>query len=95
MPVYVYRDGLLVDKSTGEPMPRVGHNEPPARPYYTPDLAPYRSPVTGQVIEGRVARREDLKRHDCREVDPSEWHGEYRREKYRRKQWEAEKRKHD
>lgn len=93
MPVYVWRDGLLVDKSSGEPMPRVGHNMPPQRPYYTPDLSPYRSPVTGKVVDGRRERREDLKRHGCREVDPSEWHGGFRKEKYARKQWALEKAK--
>jgi hypothetical protein len=36
------------------------------------DLPAYRSPVTGDWIEGRAARREDLARNDCREVDPSE-----------------------
>jgi hypothetical protein len=35
-------------------------------------LPEYRSPVTGEVIDGRDARREDLKRNNCREVDPSE-----------------------
>lgn len=37
---------------------------------YWPDIPEYRSPVTGDLIDGRVARREDLKRHDCIEVDP-------------------------
>lgn len=35
-----------------------------------PDLPAYESPVTGQRIEGRVARREDLKRNGCVEYDP-------------------------
>jgi hypothetical protein len=30
------------------------------------DLPGYESPITGQWIEGRKARREDLRRHNCR-----------------------------
>ena len=36
------------------------------------DLPAYKSPLGTGVIEGRSARREDMKRGDCREVDPSE-----------------------
>jgi hypothetical protein len=93
MPVYVWRGDALVDKATGEAMPRAGHNLPPQRPYYAPDTPPYRSPVNGALIDGRVARREDLKRTGCREVDPTEWHGGFRKEKYARKQWAIEKAK--
>lgn len=35
-----------------------------------PDLPAYESPIDGRVIEGRAARREDLKRAGCREYDP-------------------------
>ena len=55
------------------------HNSTPdnrsdlAFPYVRGDLKPYVSPVTGKVIEGRAARREDLARTGCREVDPSEY----------------------
>lgn len=31
------------------------------------DLPPYESPIDGRMIEGRAARREDLKRNNCRE----------------------------
>jgi hypothetical protein len=34
--------------------------------FIQPDLPGYESPITGQWIEGRKARREDLKRHGCR-----------------------------
>ena len=34
--------------------------------FIQPDLPGYQSPITGQWIEGRKARREDLKRHECR-----------------------------
>ena len=36
------------------------------------DLPEYVSPVTGRPVDGRSARREDLARAGCREVDPSE-----------------------
>ena len=44
----------------------------PQGPMIRSDLAGYRSPVTGLWVEGRRARREDLARSGCREVDPSE-----------------------
>ena len=47
-------------------------------PHVRPDLPAYRSPVTGQIIEGRAARREDLAKSGCREVDPSEFKPIYR-----------------
>ena len=47
-------------------------------PYVRGDLKAYTSPVTGKPIEGRSARREDLARSGCREVDPSEFKPVYR-----------------
>lgn len=41
--------------------------------YVMSDLPGYRSPLGTGWVEGRVARREDLKRGNCREVDPGEW----------------------
>lgn len=49
------------------------------------DLKPYKSPVDGKVIEGRYARREDLKRAGCREADPSEWKGGYTNKRFAEK----------
>ena len=43
-----------------------------AAPAIWSDLPGYRSPVNGQWIDGRAARRDDLKRTGCREADPSE-----------------------
>ena len=70
MTTYVRRDGQWIDKSTGEPMdvPDVV-----AVPYLAPDIKPYRSMVSGKMIDGRAAQREDLKREGCRLADPSEW----------------------
>lgn len=36
------------------------------------DKNPYRSPVDGKPIMNHLQRVDDLKRHGCREVDPSE-----------------------
>lgn len=36
------------------------------------DIDGYVSPVSQEWVGSRTARREDLKRNDCREVDPSE-----------------------
>jgi len=37
------------------------------------DLQPYVSPLGTGVVGGRRQRREDMERHGCREVDPSEF----------------------
>lgn len=44
-----------------------------AAPLIQSDLPAYMSPLGTGLIDGRRARREDLKRHNCREVDPQEW----------------------
>jgi len=38
----------------------------PDAPAIWDDLPEYESPVTGKIVRGRAARREDLKRHRCR-----------------------------
>lgn len=67
---YVRRDGQWIDKQTGEPM------EVPdavAAPLIVSDLPAYMSPMGSGLIDGRRARREDMKRHNVREVAPDEW----------------------
>ena len=49
------------------------------------DIPGYQSPVTGKYIEGRVARREDLKRTGCREIDPQEFTPTYSDASYKRR----------
>jgi hypothetical protein len=63
-------DGTWLDKATGKPMvtPDIV-----VAPRLTRDLPTYKSPITGKPIDGRAARREDLKRSGSREVDPSEF----------------------
>lgn len=50
-------------------------------PQVNGDIPEYLSPVTGLPVDGRAARREDLKRSGCREVDPSEFQPTYKNEK--------------
>lgn len=64
MATYVLKDGVLVNKRTGEPM-ELPSDWVPAAPSSIPDMEPFLSPVTGEVIGGRAQRRDDMKRHDC------------------------------
>lgn len=68
---YVYREGQMVDKSTGEPMVRRGSNLPPQAPLIHADTPGYRSPIDGRWIEGRRARRYDLESNNCVEAGDS------------------------
>lgn len=49
------------------------------------DYPAYYSHASGKMIEGRTARRDDLARTGCREVDPSEGPKTCRSEKWARK----------
>lgn len=69
MPRYVRRNGLLVDRATGEPMLSA---EERARPMPAPmimsDIPAYASPIDGRMITSRSERREDLLRNNCVEA---------------------------
>jgi len=65
MPTFVYRDGRMVNKETGEPMNPPGSNQPPAAPMVFGDLPGYASPVDGAWVDGRRARAYDLAKHNC------------------------------
>lgn len=47
-------------------------NGTPCTPLVLKDIPGVRSPVDGTWIEGRTQRREYLKQHNLREVEPSE-----------------------
>jgi hypothetical protein len=70
MPVFVLRNGRMVDKETGEPMVPPDQPFRPVTPLHVSDIAPYLSPVDGRYISGRRAKRADLDRHNC--VDASD-----------------------
>ncbi len=67
MPKYVLRGTEWIDPVSGEAMPIPDRGEVCA-PLITPDTPGYASPITGEWIEGRRARREDLKKHGCVEA---------------------------
>lgn len=71
---YVWRDGAWRNKHTGAIMETSGQI---AAPMIQSDLPAYMSPLGTGLIDGRRARREELKRNNCREVDPSEHRVEY------------------
>lgn len=84
MTLYVWRDGIgFVDKKTGERM--VLEHGDISCPAVISDLPAYMSPLGTGMIDGRAARREDLKRNNCREVDPSEYRPKYLNENFARK----------
>jgi hypothetical protein len=72
---YVFRDGRFVERKTGEPMRAPDRI---ASPYVLSDVA-YRSPLSGREITSRSQRREEMKVHEVREVDPSEYRPVYRK----------------
>ena len=49
------------------------------------DTPEYRSPLGTGLITSRSHRREDLKRGNCREVDPSEFRPKYINQRFARK----------
>ncbi len=84
-------DGTWIDKATGKPMET---QEGVFVPIVQRDMASYISPVTGKPVDGRRARREDLKRSGSREVDPSEFKVTYENRKYaeaNKGEWEPRK----
>lgn len=70
MGIYVWRDGGFYEKFTGERMD-VPARDGIALPAIMPDIPEYTSPIDGRPITSRSARREDLKRNNCVEWEPS------------------------
>jgi hypothetical protein len=75
---YIWYDGDWVDVALFKRAPQVG-------PMIIRDTPEYRSPIDGRLIDGRSARREDLKRNQCREVDPGEFKPVYRNPRFAKK----------
>lgn len=72
MATYVYREGRYVDKHTGLPMlSEDDMKRPVSMPMIISDIPEYTSPIDGRVITSRSARRDDLKRNNCVEYEPS------------------------
>ncbi len=56
-----------------------------------PDLPGYESPVSGKWVEGRAARREDLKQTGCRPYEEGERQEHKRQSAYEEKKHDAER----
>lgn len=86
MPTYVHRNGKLVDKKTGEPM--VSDEQMttvPPLPLTFGDIPGYESPVTGEWIEGRRAKRYDLEKHNCIDANEISKHRKLKNERFVKK----------
>jgi hypothetical protein len=69
---YVCRDGIYVNRETGEPMLSAEERARPVSiPHIISDIPEYRSPIDGRLIGSRSERRDDLKRNNCVEYEPS------------------------
>jgi hypothetical protein len=75
---YVFRNDQFVERKTGEPMAAPDRI---ATPFVLSDVT-YKSPLSGKEITSRSQRREEMKVHGVREVDPSEFKPVYRSRKY-------------
>jgi hypothetical protein len=69
MPKYVLRANGWVDPDTGQPMP-IPQRDGICVPTIRGDIPDYVSPVTGKVVSGRAARRDEMAKHDLVEVPP-------------------------
>ena len=47
---------------------KVVRNADPVAPYVMPDIQPYQSQITGEMIQSRSRHREHLRQHNCIEV---------------------------
>lgn len=72
MPKFVKRNGQWVNKSTGEAMlSPEEQSRPISMPMIISDIPEYTSPIDGRMITSRSQRRDDLKRNNCVEYEPS------------------------
>lgn len=68
--LYVWRGNGFIEKFTGRKM-IVPSREKLCAPTVIPDIPEYLSPVDGRVVGSRSERRDDLKRNNCVEWEPS------------------------
>ena len=67
---YVWKNGRWRNPATGEPM-AMPERDGIAMPMIVSDIPEYRSPIDGRPITSRSSRREDLRRNNCVEYEPS------------------------
>ncbi len=83
---WVWRDGKMVEKHLAGPargMPDGSKRSSLAAPYITSDYKAYRSTHTGEMIEGRAAHREHLRRHGLVELGNDDVPGKTSQERLR------------
>lgn len=69
---YLWRDGQFINSQTGAPLlTELEKKKPVPVPMVTPAMPEYTSPIDGRPITTRHERREDLKRNNCVEYEPS------------------------
>lgn len=63
------------DRKTGKmvEIPSCQAKGPAKGPFLWSDITGYRSPVTGAWVEGRAARKDDLRRHGCVDAREFSW----------------------
>ncbi|CAN7598520.1 hypothetical protein LJR234_004626 [Mesorhizobium amorphae] len=66
---YIWKDSGFYDRQTGEKM-RV-RKGPICAPAVMSDIPEYASPIDGKMITSRSQRRDDLKKNNCVEYEPS------------------------
>lgn len=85
MAKFVYRDGMMVDKDTGQPMlDEMARKAPPALPQVM-GFQEYACPVTGKPISTLEQHNANLKLHGCieaKEAFKSPTNGEIRNERF-------------
>jgi len=59
---YIQINGELVEVG------KVLRSTDPVAPYVMPDIQPYQSQITGEMIQSRSRHREHLRQHGCIEV---------------------------
>ncbi len=67
---YVWNGEQFVDRQSGAPMEKPYAGKV-VMPTVISDIPEYRSPINGKPITSRSERREDLKRNNCVEWEPS------------------------
>ncbi len=69
---FVWRNGRFVHHETGaDLLTEAQRNGEICTPMITPVMPEYASPIDGRLIATRHDRREDLKRNNCVEWEPS------------------------
>lgn len=69
MTIYRWDGSDFIDKQTGEKMDIPERDGPCVPLTIQHDIPDYISPVTGKLVSGRVARREDMARAGCVEYE--------------------------